>query len=78
MAGATDVQAAFAKFYKAERDRSERALVDVLEILLKPGTPEAAVEATLDRLEAHWGRYGEPGDLRPLGNALADAGLADR
>ena len=68
----SEVRAAFATYYKAERDRCEKTLVDILDIMCKPGTDEAQIDAIHDRLEQHWGRYGEPGSLAPLGAALAD------
>lgn len=68
-----DPQRAFASFYKSERERSEKALVDILDILCKPGmSTDDSIDAIMARLEAHWGRYGEPGSLAPLGDAIAD------
>jgi hypothetical protein len=69
----TAVRAAFAAHFKAERDRSERALSDITDILCRPMSGEDAVNAIMERLEAHWGRYDDPQrTLAPLGNAVAD------
>lgn len=67
-----EVRAAFAAYYKAERDRCEKTLVDIVDIMCKPGTDEAQIDAIMERLERHWGRYGEAGSLADFGAALAD------
>ncbi|HEX7960714.1 MAG TPA: hypothetical protein VF493_12395, partial [Terriglobales bacterium] len=65
------VKAAFAEYFRKERDRAEKALRDITDIVCSPKTDDP-IDEVMARLEAHWGRYGEPGSLAPLANVLAD------
>lgn len=70
----TATRLAFAKYYKAEHTRDQAALSDITDLMFKHmGDDSAAIDAICERLERHWGRYGEPGSLAPLGDAIADA-----
>lgn len=68
----TAVKTAFAKYYKAERDRSDRTLADLVDILcVTDKSADDILADVLERLERHFGRYGEPGSLAPIRDAIA-------
>lgn len=50
-------KATLARYYKAERDRSEACMGDIVDILKDETAPEAEqVEKILERLVAHYNR----------------------
>lgn len=53
----TVFKAALARYYKAERDRTEECLGDIIKTLQEETTPEAEqVEQILERLVKHYSR----------------------
>jgi predicted DNA-binding ArsR family transcriptional regulator len=63
-----DAAKAFAAYYKTERDRSEKALADILDILCSAEKPDNQVQEVLGKLERHWSRSETAIDIKtPLG-----------
>lgn len=51
-----DFQACMKRHFQAERDRSEKALGDIIEILHRPVGEDEQIEAIVNRLISHYDR----------------------